>query len=228
MTISLKTYLLAQGEMGEFDVVLNGPVTRVRNIAEEGQTHRFVSTVSRNDSLWKNTDNINDFYEALQEHSIYAKSMRSFCAPEGKVNAAYLLLFHSPLELTAAAREILERLFKKLRVDLSSCEVSFFFKCNAMAMPREKAILREMLYKEIELLNPERIIFFREAPRLEKTETPAKANGTPITFAGKPAITLYSLLEMLSNAEGSKEKIIETWTTHLPNSGWFSPDIFRA
>jgi hypothetical protein len=178
--------------------------------------------------LWKNTDNINDFYEALQEHSIYAKSMRSFCAPEGKVNAAYLLLFHSPLELTAAAREILERLFKKLRVDLSSCAVSFFFKCNAMAMPREKAILREMLYREIELLNPERIIFFREAPRLEKTENPAKVDGVPIMLADKPAIILYSLLEMLPGAAGSKEKIIETWNSYLPRSEWFSPDIFQG
>jgi hypothetical protein len=238
MSTPLQTYLLAQGELGGFDVVLSSlPLPKAKPQPEpkpEPKPQIPVSVkpvVSQDDSLWKNANNIDDFYKALQKHSVYTKSMRSlsFYVPkEVKTNAAFLLLFHSPQELTEAAKEVLGRLFKKLCLDLKSCAISFFFKCDAVAMPREKPALREMLYKEIELLSPEKIIFFREAPRPEKTETPAKANGTPITFAGKPAITLYSLLEMVSNAEGSKEKIIETWTTHLPSSGWFSPDIFRA
>jgi len=244
MSTPLQTYLLAQGELGGFDVVLSSlPLSEPRfsglkNLQDSKPEPKAISVpvsvkpvVSQDDFLWKNASNIDDFYKSLQKHSVYTKSMRSlsfYVSKEIKTNSTYLLLFHSPQELTVAAREVLERLFKKLHIDLNSCSISFFFKCNEVAMPREKPVLREMLYKEIELLNPEKIIFFREAPRPEKTEAPAKANGTPATFAGKPAITLYSLLEMLSNAEGSKEKIIETWTTHLPSSGWFSPDIFRA
>jgi len=221
---SLKTYLLAQGEMGGFDIVLP-PSSR------DSKPKVSVKPVLQDESLWKNVGSLGDFYNALQKHSVYTKNIRSlsFCFPkEIKTNAAYLLLFHSPPELNAGAREILERLFKKLGVDLSKCAISFFFKCNAVAMPREKSVLREMLYKEIELLNPEKIIFFREAPRPEKTENPAKVDGVPVIFADKPAITLYSLLEMLPGTAGSKEKIIETWSLHLPRSGWFSPDIFRG
>jgi hypothetical protein len=70
-----------------------------------------------------------------------------------------------------------------------------------------------MLHKEVEMLNPERIIIFRENP---KTEQGVKLDGKPITFAGKQAITLYSLIEMLP----SKEKMRETWSI-LPRCEWF-------
>jgi len=249
MNTSLRTYLLAQGELGGFDVLVDGLVLDepVLN-ADKGQPRGVAPTAAANlpppptpqpkpvavpqyDSLWKNAGNPDDFYSALQKHSIYTKSMRSlsFSAPKGiKINAAYLLLFYSPQELTADSRNVLERLFKKLGVDLGACAISFFFKCNAAVMPREKTVLKEMLCKEVELINPEKIIFFRETPGPEKTEAPVKIDGTPVTFAGKPAITLYSLLEMLPSAAGSKDKIIETWNSHLPQSGWFLPSIFQA
>ncbi|MCL2100325.1 MAG: hypothetical protein FWH22_01265 [Fibromonadales bacterium] len=234
----LQTYLRAQGELGGFEVILSEPIlndlpdfTAEQPMVIQPAPLAVSHLPQANDSLWKDTANLNDFYLALQKHSVYTKSMRSlsFSVPkEIKMNAAYLLLFHSPQELTAAAREVLERLLKKLDVNLNTCAISFFFKCSGIALPREKAILREMLYKEIELINPEKIIFFREAPRPEKTEASAKVDGEPITFANKSAIILYSLLEMLPNAANSKEKIIETWNAHLPNSGWFSPSIFQA
>jgi len=104
-------------------------------------------------------------------------------------------------------------LFKRLGVDLNACAISFFFKCNETAMPREKPVLKDMLCKEIELLNPEKIIFFREAN--------TKMDSTSTTFAGKPAITLYSLLEMLPSKPGYKEKMVETWNLLMSNSGWF-------
>jgi hypothetical protein len=185
----------------------------------------ILKIATQSDSLWKNATSIDDFYEALQKHSIYTKAMRSlsFLVPkEIKINAAYLILFHSPQELTAESKGILERLLKKLGIDLNLCAISFFFKCNETAMPREKPVLREMLCKEIELLNPEKIIFFREAPGPEKIEKTAKIDGTLTTFAGKPAITLYSLLEMLPSKPDYKEKMLETWNSLLPNSGWFS------
>ncbi len=217
------TYLLAQGELGGFDVVL--PLKDLPDSQIPVPAKPLIKPVLQDDSLWKNAGNLGDFYNALQTHPIYTKSMRSlsfFVPKEIKTNAAYLLLFHSPQELTSESRNVLERLFKKLGIDLGVCAISFFFKCNAPVMPREKAILKEMLCKEIEFINPEKIIFFREAPVAEKIETPIKIDGTPIIFAGKPAITLYSLLEMLPNAVGSKDKIIETWNVHLPQSGWFS------
>ena len=225
-------YLRTQGELGGFEVVLNEPIshrTITATIAEikpevpKPETSKPVITKPQNqnnDSLWQNTTNINDFYNALQQHSIYTKSMRSlsFYTPnEIKMNAAFFLIFHSPLELTAAAKNILNRLLKKLNIDLSACAISFFFKCNEVAMPREKQILKDMLYKEIEFVNPEKIIFFKEA------NSNVNIDGAPITFAGKPAITLYSLLEM----QQSNEKIKSTWTA-LQQSAWFSPDIFLA
>jgi hypothetical protein len=228
---SIKTYLLAQSEMGGFELVLPQPVQPVLVIAEKADLKSILTQPATNDSLWKNVTSIYDFYEALQKHSIYTKSMRSlsfFVPKEVKINAAYLLLFHSPQELTTEPKDILERLFKKLNIDLNSCAMSFFFKCNETAMPREKPALKEMLYKEIQLLNPEKIIFFREAASLEKTEKTAKIDGAPITFADKPAITLYSLLEMLPSKLDYKEKMFETWNSLLPNSGWFSPNIFQA
>jgi hypothetical protein len=227
---SIKTYLLAQSEMGGFEIVLPLPLL----LSEPGFSglkdsqdlpKPIPKVAAQNDSLWKNAACLNDFYEALRKHSIYAKSMRplSFLVPkEIKTNASYLLLFHSPQELTAESKDILERLFKRLGIDLNSCAISFFFKCNETAMPREKPVLREMLCKEIELLNPEKIIFFREAQSLEKIEKTAKVDGIPITFAGKPAITLYSLLEMLPSKSDYKEKMLETWNSLLPSSGWFS------
>jgi hypothetical protein len=228
---SLQTYLRAQGELGGFEVVLPAELKKLQNnselsIPKSQPAIRSLPPVDNkeNDSLWENATSINDFYGALQKHSIYTKSMRSlsfYFPKEIKPNASYLLIFHSPQELTAAAREVLERLFKKLGIDLNTCSISFFFKCNENVLTREKPLLKDMLCKEIKLLNPEKIIFFREAPRPEKIETPAKADGTPITFASKPAITLYSLLEMQTGVAGSKEKIIETWNLHLPNSGWF-------
>jgi hypothetical protein len=220
------TYLLAQGELGGFEIVLpkgisNTPIPTPppKPMPPPPQPPPPQNT-SEHDSVWKNADNIADFYLALQKHSLYNKSARSssFVAQkEAKINAEYLLLFHSPQELTGEAKEILERLFKKLDVDLNSCAMSFFFKCNATTvMPREKAVLKEMLCKEIEFINPKKIIFFRETPELEKT-----LDGAPITFAGKPAITLYSLLEMLSSKPDSKQKMIDTWNSLLPKSGWF-------
>jgi len=243
-------YLRTQGELGGFEVVLNEPIRPSRgtptcvplpaHTPEHVSTHTPITThvpthapaptqaptivenvkPPQNDSLWQNTTNINDFYNALQQHSIYTKSMRSlsFCIPnEIKMNAAFFLIFHSPLELTAASKNILNRLLKKLNIDLSTCAISFFFKCNEVAMPREKQILKDMLYKEIEFVNPEKIIFFKEA------NSNINIDGIPITFAGKSAITLYSLLEM----QQSNEKIKGTWTA-LQQSAWFSPDIFQA
>ena len=236
------TYLLAQGELGRFDVLLPSLPSLPSSLSpslplsepqkpESKPVSVPVKPVLQDDSSWKNAGNLDDFYGALQKHPVYSKSMRSlsFSAPkEIKVNAAYLLLFYSPQELTADSRNVLERLFKKLGVNLGACAISFFFKCNAAVMPREKAVLKEMLCKEIELINPEKIIFFRETPAPEKTEMPVKIDGTPVTFAGKPAITLYSLLEMLPSVAGSKDKIMETWNSHLQQSGWFSPSIFQA
>jgi hypothetical protein len=239
--------LLAQGELGGFEIILpekpfEPPFEQPLEPALKPRLEpvlkppleplpKPILETAQNDLLWKSANGLSDFYNALQKHSIYTKSIRSlsFCIPkEIKTNAPLLLLFHSPLELTAKARDVLARLFKKLGIDLNVCAISFFLKCNDAALPREKNILKEMMHKEIELLEPEKIIFFREAPKPEKIETPAKADGVPITFAGKPAITLYSLLEMLTDAAGSKEKIIETWKQHLPKSGWFSPDIFQS
>jgi len=224
--MSVKTYLLAQSEMGGDEVVM--PALPMLHLSEPGFSGFKDSqdlpkpvvdlpkpVILSDDSLWQKTVGLDDFYGALKQHSIYTKSMRplSFFVPkEVKIKAAFLLIFHSPQELTADARGILERLFKKLGVDLSSCAISFFFKCNETAMPREKTVLKEMLCKEIELLNPGKIIFFKEAN--------AKADGAATAFAGKPAITLCSLLEMLSSKPGYKEKMVETWDS-LSNSGWF-------
>jgi hypothetical protein len=156
---------------------------------------------------WQKASNLNDFYAALRISSLYKKDNRqaSFFVPkDAKTNAPYLLVFHSPQEFSQEARELLERLLTKLNIALQSCSVSFFIKSNSTVMPREKKVLTEMLHKEVEMLAPERIIFFRENP---KTEQSAKPDGKPITFAGKQAITLYSLLEMLP----SKDKMRDTW-----------------
>jgi hypothetical protein len=215
---SLKTYLETQGELGGFEVVLSEVIVERKEVLPEREEPviKPPPVIQKNDTqddlLWKDSTDINSFYEALRKHSIYTKSMRSisFYVPkEVKTNASFLLLFHSPQELTADARNILERLFKKLGLDLSSCAISFFFKCNETAYPREKQVLKDMLYKEIELINPGKIIFFREEPRPEKTEAPAKISDKPTPFAGKPSITLYSLLEMLPGKPGVKDKMNE-------------------
>ncbi len=214
MSIPLKTYLQAQGELGGFDVVLSSlPLPKLEPKPEpKPEIPVSVKPVSQDDFLWKNAESIDDFYRALQKHSVYTKSMRalSFYVPEKiSIDAPLLLLFHSPMELTTDAKGILERLFKKLDIDLNACAISFFFKCNEAVYSREKPILREMLNKEVEFLNPGKIIFFREAPRPELTEAPAKISDKPVLFAGKPLITLYSLLEMLSGKPEFREKMTE-------------------
>jgi len=222
-------YLRAQGELGGFEIVLNEPIRRtdspkpIEPIITKPVIAKPVVTKPQNqnnDSLWQNATDIKDFYSALQQHSIYTKSMRplSFYVPkEINANAQFFLIFHSPQEITAAAKNVLDRLFNKLNIDLNACAISFFFKCNEAAMPREKPVLKDMLYKEIEFINPEKIIFFRE------TNSNINIDGSPITLSGKPAITLYSLLEMA----GSNDKIKGTWTA-LQQSAWFSPNIFQA
>ncbi|MCL2283152.1 MAG: hypothetical protein FWC26_07530 [Fibromonadales bacterium] len=215
--MEFEKYLRMQGELGGFEVVLNEPISR-RVAANKEQPRQVAKAIIKpqqnqsNDSLWQNATNACDFYNALRQHSIYTKRGLEFCAPkEAKINAPFFLIFHSPQELTTEAKSILDRLFKKLCVDLNACAVSFFFKCSGTALPRERPVLKEMLCKEVEFINPEKIIFFREA------NSSAIIDGTPITFAGKQAITLYSLLEMLQ----SSEKIKSTWSV-LPNCGWFS------
>jgi len=216
----LHTYLMAQGELGGFEVVLPLSLPLVEPLSEPRFTEfknfqnlekPVLEVAKQDDSLWKNASNLNDFYEALKGHSLYTKAMRllSFCVPKIKTNVPYFLVFHSPLELTPEARDILERLFKKIEVDLNVCGISFFLKCNDTALPREKNILKEMLFKEIELVNPEKIIFFREAPKPEKIEAPPPINGNATALAGKPAITLYSLLEILPGKPNVKEKMNE-------------------
>jgi len=219
----LHTYLMAQGELGGFEVVLPSPLSEPRfsDSPDSSDLPKPVLEVKpkpvlevakqNDDSLWKDASSLKDFYEALKEHSIYTKGMRSisFCVPEIKTDVPYFLVFPSPLELTAEARDILGRLFKKLEIDLNKCGISFFLKCDDTALPREKNILKEMLNKEIELVNPEKIILFREAPKPEKIETPPPISGNAITFAGKPAITLYSLLEILPGKPNVKEKMSE-------------------
>jgi hypothetical protein len=166
---------------------------------------------------WQKASNLNDFYKALQGSALYQKDNRQasfFESKDAKINAPYLLVFHSPQEFGQEARELLERLLSKLNISLQNCSVSFFIKSNSAVMPREKKVLTDMLHKEVEMLNPERIIIFRENP---KTEQGAKLDGKPITFAGKQAITLYSLIEM-------KDKIRETWSI-LPRCEWFG-EIF--
>ncbi len=220
----LHTYLMAQGELGSFEVVLPLSEPRFSRFSDSPDSsdlpkpvlevvQKPVLEVAKKDDdlLWKQTNNPKDFYEALKGHSIYTKGMRllSFCVPKIKTNVPYLLIFPSPLELTAEAKDILDRLFKKLEIDLNKCAISFFLKCDDTALPREKNILKEMLSKEIELVNPEKIIFFREAPKPEKIEAPPPISGNAITFAGKLAITLYSLLEILPSKPNVKEKMNE-------------------
>jgi hypothetical protein len=211
----LHTYLIAQGELGGFEVVLPEREQLSEPLSEPGFSgfkdlqEELPKLATQDDLIWKDATCLDDFYGALNKHSIYTKSMRSlsFFAPKDiKTNAPLLLLFHSPLELTAEARDILERLFKKLKIDLNVCAISFFLKCKDAALPREKNILKEMLCKEVDLLNPKKIIFFREAPKPEKIEAPAPISGNIATFAGKPAITLYSLLEMLPGKPNVAEK----------------------
>jgi hypothetical protein len=211
------SYLQAQSELGGSMLV-----TEALAVAHEPEPARIPTPVpvyaapppkAATEDLWQKSSNLNDFYSALQSSSLYQKNNRqlSFSKPENaKANAPYLLVFHSPQEFSQEARELLERLLTKLNISLQNCSVSFFIKSNSTVMPREKKVLTEMLHKEIEMLNPERIIFFRENP---KTEQGAKLDGKPITFASKQAITLYSLIEM-------KDKIRETWSL-LPHCGWF-------
>jgi len=206
----LHTYLMAQGELGGFEVVL--PFSDLPKPILEVVPKPVLEVAKQNDdSLWKDASSLGDFYEALKGHSIYTKGMRSisFCVPEIKTDVPYFLVFPSPLELTAEAKDILGRLFKKLEIDLNKCGVSFFLKCEDTALPREKNVLKEMLCKEIELVNPKKIILFREAPKPEKIETPQPISGNTITLAGKPAITLYSLLEILPGKPNVKEKMSE-------------------
>ena len=209
----LHTYLMAQGELGGFEVVIPLSEPRFTGLKDSQDLPKPVLEVVKrdDDSLWKNAGCLGDFYEALKKHSLYTKAMRllSFYVPAEKTNVPYFLIFHSPLELTPEAKDILERLFKKIEVDLNICGISFFLKCNDAALPREKNILKEMLCKEIELVNPEKIIFFREAPKPEKIEAPPPINRNAIAFAGKPAITLYSLLEILPGKPNFKEKMNE-------------------
>jgi len=222
---------MAQGELGGFEVLLSEPLsepefTEFKNLQNvekptlEVKSKPILEVVQKSvlevakkddDSLWKNASSLGCFYEALKGHSIYTKGMRllSFFTPKIKTDVPYLLVFPSPLELTAEAEDILKRLFKKLEIDLNKCGISFFLKCNDAALPREKNILKDMLNKEIELVNPNKIIFFREAPKPEKIETPQPISGNAITFAGKPAITLYSLLEILPSKPNVKEKMNE-------------------
>jgi hypothetical protein len=199
---------MAQGELGGFEVVV--PLSEPE-FTELENLQNVEKPAQNDDSLWKDASSLGCFYEALKEHSIYTKGMRSisFCVPEIKTDVSYFLVFPSPLELTAEARDILGRLFKKLEIDLNKCGVSFFLKCNDAALPREKNVLKDMLCKEIELVNPEKIILFREAPKPEKIENPPPINGNTITFAGKPVITLYSLLEILPSKPNVKEKMNE-------------------
>jgi len=223
----LHTYLMAQGELGGFEVVLPLSQNAHQQMPNQMCGYTYLKDlqdekpVQNDDLLWKDVSSLGDFYEALRKHSIYTKAMRSssFCAPaEIKTNVHYLLIFHSPLELTTEARNILERLFKKLELDLNVCGISFFLKCKDVALPREKNILKEMLCKEIELVNPEKIIFFREVPKPEKIETSPIISGNIATFADKPAITLYSLLEILPGKPDVKEKMSEVLyicQTHL-------------
>ena len=234
-----RNYLLAQAELGTFELVLKEPVILMPRVAAAVPAIPAVATVpiapaspaavpmpqplapiappsTENDNLWTSAQNANEFYEALKQHSLYKKSTRlsSFETPKEKKNAPYILIFHSPKELSAEAKEMLKRLFEKLGIEFEACAISFFIKSNWAVMPREKTALAEMLKKEIALLNPEKIIFFRENPSSEKG---VKIDGNPIVFAGKAAITLYSPLEMLP----SREKRLETWNSHLPRSNWF-------
>ena len=230
----IHNYLSAQRELGISELVLKEPLVVVeakppiqaiqpKQPAKPALALPVVpklAITAENDNLWQNAANLADFYNALQKHSLYQKSTRnlSFTIPNNaKVNAPYLLIFHSPQELNAETKDLLQRLLKRLNIDLSNCAISFFIKSNSAVMPREKTVLSKMLQKEISMLNPEKIIFFRENPRPEQAENAVKIDGNPITFAGKQAITLYSLQEMLP----SKEKMLETWNSHLPNSGWF-------
>ncbi|MDR2581260.1 MAG: hypothetical protein LBC85_09750 [Fibromonadaceae bacterium] len=235
----IHSYLSAQRELGISELVLKEPLVVARaksptqvlftppaKLAAQPPVQIIPppKPANENDNLWQNATNLAGFYNALQKHSLYQKSMRSlsFTVPsDEKTNAPYLLVFHSPQELNAEAKSLLQRLFKRLNIDLNTCAKTFFIKSNSAVMPREKPVLSQMLQKEISMLNPGKIIFFRENPKPEQIENPAKINGKPIIFAEKQAITLYSLLEMLP----SKEKMLETWNSHLPNSEWFS-EIF--
>jgi len=182
----VKTYLLAQSEMGGSEVVLQGQPRRAALATTPTQPAPtavpvVTTTVAPTDSLWKNAANINDFYEALRQHSIYSKSMRSlsFLVPnEIKMNAAYLLLFHSPQELTVESRGILERLFKKLGVDLKTCAISFFFKCDETAMPREKLVLKEMLFKD-RAIKPAKNNFLQRSSKLGKNRKTCQSRRQP-------------------------------------------------
>jgi len=213
----LCTYLRAQGELGGVEVVvpLSEPLSEpgfsgFKDLQEEVQIKISPVSTGQDEALWKSASDLRSFYEALKKHSVYSKGMRGLSFweyKEVKKDVDLLLLFHSPLELTPEARDILGRLFKKVGVDLNLCAISFFLKCNDAALPREKNVLKEMLFKEIELMNPKKIIFFREALKPEKIEAPAPVSENVTTFAGKPAITLYSLLEMLPGKPDIKEKM---------------------
>jgi hypothetical protein len=156
----------------------------------------YLEKGKKSEPNWQSVSSISDFYNSIKTHSVYTKRDLEFFTPVAKINSPYILIFDSPTELTDETKNILKRLFKKLGKEIEECSITYFFKCSAKAMPREKALLAEMLKKEIELINPGKIIFFNIENKLK-------------TFAGKPAITLYSPLELLSDKPNFKEKMIE-------------------
>ncbi|GHV16842.1 hypothetical protein AGMMS49938_17210 [Fibrobacterales bacterium] len=220
----LENAILAQGELGGFEVILDKPLDLSPQATARATTQAIAQTAIRQvmPPNQKQTVPLPKPQSPPQKVVLPAtpKVIPKNLTLSPIKNASYLLILRSPSELSSEAKTLLTNFFANIaKVNLNDCAIVFFTENDKKVMPREQISLKNSLSEEVKNLNPERIIFFGSKflfPIWERNDF-AESAGALNKFAEKPAIILYSPLEMLTDETLKKE----TWKIHIPRSGWF-------
>ncbi len=181
------------------------------------------------DEAFLQTQTLETFYGSLAESSVYRGARVVPGQGAERAPAALLVLdvpqetdFQNGLFFESSVGRMLVKLLAALHIPKESLFVTYVFKRkNSQAVsPLLDTTLRQMLEKEISLLNPGTIIVFGESTFRQifgRGKNFRNSCGVPLQFAGKNTVVLHDARAMLSNVSLKKE----TWNVFLPHCGYF-------
>jgi hypothetical protein len=164
---SLRESILAQLEMGGFEVVFDAPIGRppaaveVPKPAPPPPKQDFNIAVPQKqadsgDALWERAESLEALNAALVQNRLYAG--KGFKKGEGRApNPKLFLVYENPSQYPPEAQEMMVNLVTKvLKVAELDCYITYWLKADLgrALMPREKIFATNALKKEAVLVRP--------------------------------------------------------------------------
>ena len=192
-------------------------------------------TVKRTTHAFESAETLDAFYESIKSEAMYAKeaSLARYVGP----TKPKLLFLLPAIKMAEAANisatstdaffgtpvgQMLSRLFASLSIDQKNIGITYFFKSTERALaPLLEALLRKMLAKELDFIQPEIMVTFGQPLFYQvfgKGKNFDDNAGTAMDFSGTKSVALVDPYLMVND----KQMKWLTWKVHIPRSGLFT------